>query len=314
MRIGTIGSGSIVEWILTAVAQTEGISCGAVYSRKEETGRKLADKFGVQKVYTDLDAMCQDVELDFIYIASPNSLHYEQAKKALSYGKNVICEKPFTPKLSEAQELAELAKEKHLFLFEGITVMYLPNYELIREKMGEIGNLKIVTAEYCQYSSRYDALMAGELPNVFNPAFAGGALMDINLYNLYFMCGLFGKPEQVQYFATRHANGIDTNGLLVMQYPDFRCQCTGAKDTWCENTVQIMGDKGYIRVPGGSNGCKEFTVVTKEKQETYNLQNGTPWFYEIQGITKIVSEENYEECYRRLEKTLEVVEILEKAR
>lgn len=69
MRIGTIGTGVIVRHILKGVERTEGVCCEAVYSRKEETGRKLADEFGVKKVYTDLDAMCQDEEIDFIYVA-----------------------------------------------------------------------------------------------------------------------------------------------------------------------------------------------------------------------------------------------------
>ena len=60
MRIGTIGTGFIVEYILENVRKTEGIFCEAVYSRTEEKGRALADKFGVQKVYTDLDAMCTE--------------------------------------------------------------------------------------------------------------------------------------------------------------------------------------------------------------------------------------------------------------
>jgi predicted dehydrogenase len=84
MRIGTIGSGFIVEFILKNIQKTEGIFCEAVYSRTEEKGRALADKFGVQKVYTDLDAMCADPDIDFIYIASPNSLHFAHAKKALA--------------------------------------------------------------------------------------------------------------------------------------------------------------------------------------------------------------------------------------
>ena len=115
MRIGTIGSGFIVRYILENIAKTDGISCEAVYSRKLETGQKLANEFHVSKVYTDLDEMCQDDSIDMIYIASPNSLHYGHAKKALQYGKHVICEKPFTPTVEEAKELIDLAKEKHVF-------------------------------------------------------------------------------------------------------------------------------------------------------------------------------------------------------
>lgn len=314
MKIGTIGTGMIVGKILEAVNVTPGIECEAVYSRTEEKGRRLADQFGIRKVYTDLDEMCQDDRIDFIYIASPNNLHYEQAKKAMAYGKHVICEKPFTVTLQEAKDLAELAREKHLILLEAITTMYLPNYDLIRKKMKEIGKLKLVMCVFCQYSSRYDLLLEGETPNIFNPLFAGGALMDINLYNIYFAVGLFGKPSEVIYYADKHANGIDTNGVLILKYEDFVCQCTGAKDTWCDNFVQILGEKGYIHVLSASNTCEEFSVVTKEKKENFNVQGENQWLLAVQGIVRLVQENNYAECYKRLEKTLEVVEVLEKAR
>ena len=76
MKIGTIGTGSTVSWVMTEALRTDGMEWGAVCSRREETGRALAERFGVAKVYTDLDAMLADGELDFIYVASPNSLHY----------------------------------------------------------------------------------------------------------------------------------------------------------------------------------------------------------------------------------------------
>lgn len=314
MNIGTVGTGNIVETILENVQKVEGISCEAVYSRKEETGRKLADKFQIQKVYTDYDAMCQDESIDFIYIASPNSLHYEQAKKALEYGKNVICEKPFTPYLSQAKELVAIAREKQLFLFEGITTMFQPNYQLVKEHLTSLGSMKMVLCTFCQYSSKYDAFMKGELPNVFNPAFAGGALMDINLYNIYFIVGLFGKPEKVEYFAGKHENGIDTHGILILQYPNLICECTGAKDSWCENNVQLLGDKGYIRITPGSSNCQEIRIVQKGAEDICVRQEETPWFYEIEGLVKLVEKKDYEECYKRLAKTLEIVEVLEQAR
>ena len=100
MKIGTIGTGFIVEWFLTAVEHNENCECLAVFSRKEETGRALADKFNVKKVYTDFEEMLKDEEIDFIYIASPNSLHYSYALKALEAGKNVIGENRL-PAMSE---------------------------------------------------------------------------------------------------------------------------------------------------------------------------------------------------------------------
>ena len=314
MKIGTIGSGFIVRYILENVAKTEGISCEAVYSRTMDNGQKLANEFGVEKVYTNLDEMCRDDAIDTIYVASPNSLHYEHAKKALSYGKHVICEKPFTPTLKEAEELVNLAKEKHLLLFEAVTTLYHPNYAWIKEHMDAIGDLKMVSCIFCQYSSRYDLLKAGEVTNVFNPEFAGGSLMDINVYNLHFLVGLLGKPDHVEYFAGRHDNGVDTHGIMILKYGDVICQCTGAKDTWCENHVQLMGDRGYMHITPGSNNCQEVTLVTKHAPKEHVSLPENQWFYEVQELTKLFEAKDYDTCYRNLDISLEVVRILEACR
>jgi predicted dehydrogenase len=315
MKIGTIGTGNILNSILDAVKDTDDIVCEAVYSRNESTGKALADKFRVRKVYTELEDMLADDKVDFIYIASPNSLHYEHARQALEHGKNVICEKPFTSTLKEASELAEIAKQRELFLFEAITTTYLPNYQIIREQVKNLGNIKLVLCNYSQYSSRYDKLLAGEITNAFSPEFSGGTLMDINLYNIYFVMGLFGKPDYFRYYSNRISNGIDTSGILIMKYPEFVCECTGAKDAWGVNSVQIQGEKGFMYVTDGSNGCSEVRVTTREYEKFFNEQKGHhQWYFEIQGITRLVGERNYDECWRRLDKTLEVMEVIEKAR
>lgn len=313
MKVGSIGTGNIVEIMLSAMEKAEGITCCAVYSRSEEKGQKLAKRFGIQKVYTCLEDMLHDAELDCIYIASPNSLHYSQAKQALQCGKHVICEKPFTSTVAQTKELIQLAKKQHLFLLEAITTMYLPNYQLLKEHLSHIGSIKMIQCSYCQLSSRYPLLQAGQLPNTFNPAFSGGALMDINLYNIYFVVGLLGKPLQVNYFPTRHENGIDLNGILIMQYPHTLCQCTGAKDMGCENSVHIMGEKGWIYLPG-SNGCQQINIHTQEGKIELNAQTGTQWENEVRGLADLMLSDNYEECYRRLDTTLTVMEVLEEAR
>ena len=165
--------------------------------------------------------MLADPDIDLIYIATPNSLHYRQAKAALLAGKNVLCEKPFVPTVAEADELIRLAKERHLFLFEAITTAHHANYALVKEHLPDIGPLRIVSCTFCQYSSRYDALLSGQVPPVFDPACCGGALMDLNLYNVHFVVGLFGEPMSVSYHPNLYRNGIDTSGILLLEYPDF---------------------------------------------------------------------------------------------
>ena len=264
IRLGTIGSGMIVHSILNNVKVTDGIRLEAVYSRSTEKGNALAAQYGAGKVYTDMDAFLADEEINFVYIATPNLLHYAQAKKALLAGKNVILEKPFTTRAEQAKELVEIAKTRHLFLVDAVPPAFLPNLEILREQLAKIGRIRLVMSNYSQYSSRYDQVLAGEKPNIFNPEYAGGCLMDINFYNVYLNIALFGKPEQAVYYPNIYPGLSDTSGSMVLRYNGFVSQNAGAKDTWGVNFFQIEGEKGYIYIPNGANGIQSVRLWSKE--------------------------------------------------
>lgn len=315
IRLGTIGSGMIVHAILDNVKLTERIRCVAVYSRTRDRGEKLAEEYGVSKVYTDMDAFLADEEINFVYIATPNLFHYEQTKKALLAGKNVICEKPFCTKADQAGELVHLAREKGLFLVDAVPTSFLPNYEILKQELSKIGRIKLVLANYSQYSSRYDLVLKGGMPNIFNPAYAGGCLMDINFYNVYLNVALFGKPERAVYYPNLYEGLTDTSGIMFMQYDGFVSESAGAKDTWGVNFFQIEGEKGYIYITNGSNGIAEVKVETKDSKEVFNEQgNPDRWFYEVQNLTRLVLEDNYEAIYEKLDIMLDVMEVLETSR
>lgn len=316
MKIGTIGTGMITEWLNTAFEEN-GWECDAVYSRRMETGKMLAEKYGMKKIYTDLDEMFQDQELDFIYVASPNSLHYSQALKALLAGKNVILEKPFTSTAQQCQQLIKTAKEKHLFLFEAITVPHLPNYQKVKERLPEIGTLKMVQCNFSQYSSKFDKFKNQENPNVFNPMFSGGALMDINIYNAHFILGMFGKPQSLSYIANLASNGIDTSGILLFNYDGFLASGVGCKDSASRNCVQIQGDNGYIYIHDASSQCTKAEVWLKgaKEPEWIDLQEGrSGHYYEVRDFKKIIEDQDYETCYKLLEYSQFVMDEVHKAR
>lgn len=316
LRLGTIGSGSIVHTILDQVKAVDGIRLIAVYSRSEEKGASLAAEYGADRVFTDLDSFFADEEMNVVYIASPNLLHYEQTKAALLAGKNVICEKPFCTRAEEARELTALAKESGLFLADAVPTAFLPNLEVMKRELSKIGRVKLVMGNYSQYSSRYDLVLKGEVPNVFNPRYGGGSLMDINFYNVYLNVALFGKPQTAVYYPNRYGELADTSGLLVMRYDGFVSSLAGAKDTWGVNYFQIEGEKGYIYVRDGSNGIAEVRVVTKDTDETFNMQdqNTERRFYEVQKLTEYMLADDYEAVYGRLDVMLDVMEVLEDAR
>ncbi|EOS29106.1 MAG: Gfo/Idh/MocA family oxidoreductase [Kineothrix sp.] len=315
IRLGTIGSGPIVHSILDNVAVTDGIRLAAVYSRTEEKGKQLAAEYGADKVYTDLDEFLEDEEVNVVYVASPNLLHYEQTKKALLAGKNVVCEKPFCTKAEQARELAALAKEKHLLLVDAVPTAFLPNFEVVKRELPKVGKVKLVLGNFSQYSSRYDQVLEGGKPNVFNPEYGGGCLMDINFYNVYLNIALFGKPQEAIYFPNIYEGLADTSGILIMKYDGFVSESAGAKDTWGVNSFQIEGEKGYIYVKSGSNRMAGVQVVTKDSEENFNEQEKpNPWYYEVGKLTSLLLNEDYETIYQGLDVMVDVMEVLELAR
>lgn len=315
MKIGTVGTNFVVDTFIDAAHAVEGVEIAAVYSRNAETAEAFAKKHSVKKTHTDKTAFLNDKELDFIYVASPNSLHYEWTKAALKAGRNVICEKPFTSNSAELAELIALAREKDLFLFEAITIPHLPNYRLLKEHIASLGELKIVQFNFSQYSSRYDAYLRGENPNIFNPEFSGGSLMDLNYYNINFAMGLFGAPKKVEYFANVVSNGIDTSGVLIMQYDGFVCTATACKDSKSQLINQIQGTKGYITIPGASSLCSEFTVHEKSGETTYNEQhNPNGLYYEMRDFKEIFSAGDKARRDAMLDYSYSVSKVVEQAR
>ena len=315
IRLGTIGSGPIVHWVMDNVVKTPGIRICAVYSRSEEKGNALAKIYDVKKVYTDMDAFLGDEEINFVYIASPNILHYPQAKAALLAGKNVILEKPFCTKASHAAELVQLAKERHLFLIDATPTVYMPHFSILPQLLPRIGPVRLVSGHFLQYSSRYDLLLAGKTPNVFNPDFGGGALMDLNYYNVCLTTALFGKPDSAVYYPNLHSNGIDTSGVMMMVYDGFTTVCTAAKDSRGGITYRIHGESGYIDIADGSSGLSVIRIVTKDGEQIVDFQpEEDRWIYEVQSIVRLVQAGDYESVYARLDRMLDVISTIEKAR
>ena len=309
MRVATIGTGMIVGWFLSAAKQND-ITCVAMYSRKAENAKSLADEYEVNDIYTDLDEMLKREDIDFVYIASPNSLHYEYSLKVLKAGKHVICEKPFTSTLEEFDTLYTYAKEHSLFLFEAIVTPHMPNYLLIKEQLQRLGAIRMVQCNFSQYSSRYDALLAGETPNVFNPAFSGGALADISIYNLHFVVGLFGKPQELHYFPNKHPNGIDTSGVSILEYDGFKAVCVGCKDTRSQNITQIQGENGFITMHSETSKCSSFTVTINGVCEELSVEeNDIALYYEMKDFKKYFENNDLEACYKHMDYSREVMEV-----
>lgn len=311
MKLGIVGTGMIAKEFLSINQYLKDIEIEAICGtkRSENVIVELKNKYGIKNVLYDYDELLK-MDLDVIYIGLPNNLHFEFSKKALQANKNVIVEKPFTSTYKEALILSNLAKEKQLFIFEAITNQYLPNYNKIKELLPTLGNIKIVQCNYSQYSSRYNNFKKGDILPAFNPEFSGGALMDLNIYNIHYIVGLFGRPENVDYYPNVE-RGIDTSGILILDYGKFKCVCIGAKDCKAPIANNIQGDKGCIYQDTPANVCESFELIMNNGNNIKINENNYEhrMVNEFIEFSNMINNNDLERCYKMLEHSLIVSEI-----
>lgn len=248
MRFGIIGTNFISDWFATSALAVKGAELSAVYSRKLDTGRAFAEKYGIGEVYDDLDAMLSSKSVDAVYIASPTYCHKDHAIAALKHGKAVLCEKMIAASLAEFEEMLE-AKARHGgILIEAMRPDFDPAVTVLRDAVLAIGKVRRASFEYCQYSSRYDAFLRGDIQNAFNPDMKNSALADIGIYPLHLCVSLFGEPRELWSKSVFLHNGFEGCGSILMDYGDMLATVTYSKITASVNPSVIEGELGSVTV------------------------------------------------------------------
>lgn len=312
MKLGIIGSGMIVGDLLSFVHDIQDIELIHISGtkRSEEKVNEIMKAHHFKRCSTSYDELLNDNEVDTIYIALPNHLHYSYALQALENNKHVILEKPFTSTIEEAIHLKEVAIKNHLFLWEAITNQYLPNFSAIKAKINALGTLKIIECNYSQYSSRYNAFKEGNILPAFDYTKSGGALMDLNIYNIHFVVGLFGKPADVYYYPNIE-KGVDTSGILILDYNQFKCVCIGAKDCKAPLSNNIQGDKGCIHIDSSLSIIDSFDVLMNDGTcESVNVNHDVHRMYdEFVEFQNMYNSKDFKTCYEMLEHSMIVTEV-----
>ena len=244
LKLGIIGTGAISHHFVN-VAHTSGeFQLVAVYSRKIETAKKFGSHYQDVTLFDQLEDFFKH-SFDVVYIASPNSLHFSQAKIALVAGKHVILEKPAVTQPEEWQELIEVATENQRFIFEAARNYHEEAFATIKDFLAD----KYVLGadfNYAKYSSKMPELLAGDTPNVFSDRFAGGALMDLGIYPIYAAVRLFGKPTHASYQAQKLDNSIDLNGDGILSYPDYQVHIKTGKNITSNLPCEVYTTDGTL--------------------------------------------------------------------
>ena len=241
-----IGSGGIANKVTGDMPYTNGGYPAVVYSRSFENACKFAEKHGA-KPYESLEEAFNDPLVKAVYIATPNTLHKELTLLALQRGLPVLCEKPIAVTYEDACEMIRVAKEKEVYLLDGLWTTFNPvvrqALDLVNE--GRIGKVRSLSASFCIYKE-YDPEARH-----FNPALGGGSLLDIGIYPILYACMVFGEsPVEISAVADFTPNGVDN--LLSMTFR-YRCGAIARLFSGFSNNEPqdacISGTKGYIHIP-----------------------------------------------------------------
>lgn len=249
MKIGILACGPMAEIFARTLIQMEEAECYAVASRSLSRAEAFAREYGFTKAYGSYEALCEDPEVELVYIATPHSCHYENMELCIRHKKPVLCEKAFTMNAGEARKIMELAEQEQVFAAEAIWTRYMPSRQMIREVVdsGIIGKVSVLTANLSYPISGKERIMRPEL--------AGGALLDIGVYGLNFALMHFGTDiERMESSVRMTDTGVDAMESITLFFKDGRMAVL-THDIYSRSDRKgiFYGEKGYIVVENINN-------------------------------------------------------------
>jgi predicted dehydrogenase len=248
VRWGILATGGIAASFTADLVDLPDAEVVAVASRSEQSAKAFAERFGIPRAYGEWRALAEDEDVDVVYVATPHSAHRVAAGMCLEAGRGVLCEKPFTLNVREAEELVALARGRGRFLMEAMWMYCNPLVRRLAEMVrdGAIGEVRTVQADFG---------LAGPFPpshRLRDPAQGGGALLDLGVYPISFAQLLLGEPSDVTGRAVLSDEGVDlqTGALLSWEsgaIASVHCSIVGGTAT----TASVTGSQGRIDIPNG---------------------------------------------------------------
>jgi len=312
-RWGIIGTGRIASDFASDLRLLDDAEIVAVGSRSQQSADDFGQKFGVPHRYATYEQVGNDPAVDIVYVATPHMFHHENTLMALRAGKHVLCEKAFAINAKQAQEMIALARAKRLFLMDAIWSRFFPAYVHIREMIaaGKLGDVRMVLADF-GFKPEFNPHS-----RLFNPALAGGALLDIGVYPVMLASMVFGPPEKITASGHLGVTGVDEQIGIVFNYADGRMAVLSATfQAQSTQEAHIIGTEGRIRL------CRKFwepaalgVALGDQPEERVEFPiEGNGLHYEAVEVMRCVREGQTESAIMPLDETLSIMQTLDAIR
>lgn len=290
VRWGLIGPGAIAQQFAQAAAALDTTVLVAVHGRDAARCQAFVQQHAPHaSVHSELHALLVDPQIDMVYIATPHSAHADAVRQALLAGKGVLCEKPLAPTAAQARSLITLAQERGVFLMEALWSRFLPSWQQARAWLAAdlIGAPQAMQSSFC-FDVAFDTHS-----RLFNPALAGGALLDIGVYNLSASQWLMQRePLAFHVDGVLASTGVEQRVAVTLDYggglvSQFVCAFDGVAD----NCLRVFGARGHIELGHNFWQATEATLVRPEQAPLH-----VPCPFRINGFEYQI--EHAQQCWR----------------
>ncbi|SFR80205.1 Gfo/Idh/MocA family protein [Anaeromicropila populeti] len=292
MKMAILGAGAIARTMAATTQKMNDVTNYGIASRDYTKADAFAKEFGFQKAYGSYEEMLSDPEIEFVYVATPHSHHYQHVKLCLNSGKHVLCEKAFARNAKEAREMISISRAKNLLLAEAIWTRYMPLRKTLDELLASkiIGDATMLTANLgyaIQHKQR-----------LIDPELAGGALLDLGVYPLNFALMAFGKEiDKITSSAFLTDTGVDAQNNMTLLYQDGRMAVLSSTMlAMTDRQGIISGTKGFL-LAENINNCERIRVFDQARKEIACYEAPvqiTGYEYEVSACIKAIQQRKTE--------------------
>lgn len=291
-----------------------GMHLEAVGSRSLDRAESYAKKHSISSAYGSYEELVADPHVDIVYIATTNNAHFANAKLALSSGKHVLLEKPFTLDAAQAMELVGISRSNNVFLMEAMWTRFLPNHSVLFEKLnqGLIGTPLYLFADHNQNLPKHSH------QRLYDPALGGGSLLDLGVYPISLAHRLFGKPSRIQASAALMDGNIDESVGAIFEY-------SGGRQALLHSSIRtagpvkafILGDAGRIEMEKSFYEHSTFTAFDLEDNVLFEYEGnieGRGMQYQALEVERCVTAGLNESPTMSLDETIQIMEVMDQIR
>jgi len=312
IRWGVMGTGKIAKAFATGLASLADAELIAVGSRAAATADEFAKAFDVSRRHASYEALVHDPEVDVVYVATPHPMHAANSLLALRAGKAVLCEKPFTINIAQAEEVVRCARERGLFLMEAMWTRFIPAVVKVRQLLadGAIGQVRMLTADFgfCAEFNPQGRLFAPEL--------GGGALLDVGIYPVSLASMIFGAPTRVTGMAHLGETGVDEQSAMILGYEQGELAVLStAIRTSTPGGAVLMGTKGQLRIHPRMYRPTTLTLSVGGQEEVIEKPiEGNGYNYEAAEVMRCLRSGRLESEIMSLDETLAIMRTMDRIR